>query len=280
MPDFVRPCSDALFKYIFADPADTAPLRSLLSAVLGWPPDELADLVIEDPQLNTEHADDKHGILDVRVRTKTGDIIDIEIQLVNKNDFPRRLAYYTARLLGSQLRPGQNYNFLRRAISVGITDFTLIDDGDYHHRFRLQDLARQTELTDVLQVDLLELTKLPAQDDATLLWSWMRFIGAHDQKEIDMTVTADPAIAQAADKVRFFTADEQAQIDELRHEMWMMDQQVMHRMAVEEGLEQGLAEGAQTEQIKVARRMIALGLPIDTIADATQLTPDEITALT
>ena len=35
MTSFVRPCTDAAFKHIFADPTDTTPLRSFLAAILG-----------------------------------------------------------------------------------------------------------------------------------------------------------------------------------------------------------------------------------------------------
>ena len=107
----------------------------------------------------------------------------------------------------------------------------------------------------------------------------MRFIGAHNQKEIDMTITADPAIAQAANKAKFFTPEEQAEIDQLRQDIWMMERADLQRFARQEGLAQGEAKGAHQAQLETARRMIALGLPTDTIAEATQLTPAEIIAL-
>ena len=283
MTDFVRPCTDAAFKHIFADPADTAPLRSFLAAVLGWPENQLADLTIENPHLNPSRADTKESILDVRVQTTAGDSIDIEIQLLPDPGFPERLTFYTARLLANQLHRGQDYTRLRRTICVGITDFALIPDGHYHHRFRLHDPARQTELTNIIQIDLLEIPKLPADNDKTLLWSWMRFIGAHNQKEIDMTITADPAIAQAAGKAKFFTAEEQAEIDQLRQDIWMMEQVDRQRYAREDGIKEGLAQGealgARQNQLETAQRMIAKGMPLETIADLTQLSLDEVAGL-
>ena len=102
-----------------------------------------------------------------------------------------------------------------------------------------------------------------------------------------MTITADPAIAQAAGKVKFFTAEEQAEIDQLRQDIWMMEQVDRQRYAREDGIKEGLAQGlaqgeakgARDTQLETARRMIALGLPTDTIAKATELTSEEITAL-
>jgi len=46
-----------------------------------------------------------------------------------------------------------------------------------------------------------------------------------------------------------------------------------------EGRTEGLAEGARTTKLELARAMLVTGLPADTVADLTQLTPDEITAL-
>ena len=86
-----------------------------------------------------------------------------------------------------------------------------------------------------------------------------------------MTATADPAIAEAVEKVHFFTADEQDQINQLRYEMWLMDQQTRHNMA--------LREGARQAHLEIARGMLAKGLPMETVTDLAQLTPDEVAEL-
>jgi len=98
-----------------------------------------------------------------------------------------------------------------------------------------------------------------------------------------MTITADPAIAQAAGKAKFFTAEEQAEIDQLRQDIWMMEQVDRQRYAREDGIKEGLAQGealgARQNQLETAQRMIAKGMPLETIADLTQLSLDEVAGL-
>ena len=269
--DFVPVYFDPVFKRVFADPADLRFLRSLLEAVLGWPADQLADLTVVDPHLGRTHHRDKQSVLDVRVRTAAKDDIDIEIQLIHVPGFENRIVYYTAGMLYSQLGPSQEYDQLNRTVSVAITNFRLVNDDDYHHRFRLHDSAHQIDFTNVLQVDLLELPKLPPQDDGTLLWSWLNFIKAGKKEEMTMAATASPLIAEAATKAAAFTQEEIDRYFELQEIKANRD-----RLAIERGLRE---EGARKNQLKIARRMIAKGLPIDTVAEFTELTPDEVAAL-
>jgi len=81
---------------------------------------------------------------------------------------------------------GETYHQIRQAITIAITDFKLTgDDNHYHHRFHLYDHHDpHICLTDVLEIDLLAIPKQPSQPDGTLLWPWLRFIGAVNQQEM------------------------------------------------------------------------------------------------
>jgi predicted transposase/invertase (TIGR01784 family) len=206
---FIPPRFDRMFKKVFADPSDPAPLRSFLGGVLNVPGEDLVALSFADSHTHPSHHDNREGIVDVRLKTISGRDIDIEIQLAPEPGFHERLVYYTSSMLASQLSVGRSYATLAQAITIAVTGFRLnyISDEHFHHRFHLYDKDHHVRLTDILEVNVLELPKLPRIDDGTLLWKWLRFISARDPEELHMAATLDPVIADAATKVERFSQD-------------------------------------------------------------------------
>ena len=94
--------------------------------------DEFAAIRITDPFLQKESADDKLGILDVKLETTSGHIIDIEVQLWSLPDMRSRVTYYLSKMVTEQLGAGNPYSDLRRAISIVIVDFPLIMETNSH----------------------------------------------------------------------------------------------------------------------------------------------------
>jgi hypothetical protein len=80
----LSPRNDHFFKRLFADENDHEILISFLRSVLDIPEDEYDEIYILDPNTTVEHTDDKYNILDVKLKTKSGQIIDIEIQLLSE----------------------------------------------------------------------------------------------------------------------------------------------------------------------------------------------------
>ncbi|MCL2087720.1 MAG: Rpn family recombination-promoting nuclease/putative transposase, partial [Oscillospiraceae bacterium] len=81
MPEILSPTDDYIFKLIFGDENDVEQLTSLLQSVLKLSPGEYKEITIGDSHLLREAKTDKLGILDVKVKIKSGKIINIEIQV-------------------------------------------------------------------------------------------------------------------------------------------------------------------------------------------------------
>lgn len=79
MAEFLmKPKIDFAFKEIMMDPKARI---GFLAAVLKLRPEDIRETQILNTSLRKEHADDKQGILDVRVLLGDGTEVDIEIQL-------------------------------------------------------------------------------------------------------------------------------------------------------------------------------------------------------
>ncbi len=61
---------------------------------------------ILNPFIDKEALTDKMSVLDIRARTETRTLINVEIQLWNRRNIEKRTLYYWARMYAEQLEEG------------------------------------------------------------------------------------------------------------------------------------------------------------------------------
>ena len=111
--DFLMsPKNDFAFKLIFGDEKNKDLLIALLSAILRLPKEDFEGLEIINSELIREFVEDKKGILDVRVKTRLGRQIDIEIQILPTKFMPERTMFYWSKMYISQVKPSQVTPFM------------------------------------------------------------------------------------------------------------------------------------------------------------------------
>jgi predicted transposase/invertase (TIGR01784 family) len=279
-PEMLSPKSDYIFKLLFGEERSIGILTDFLQSVLRLPADEYESVHLIDPHLKREREDDKLGILDVRVRTKTRKEIDIEIQVEPYSKLRERVVYYSAKMLTGQIKSGKEYEQIRRVISIIITDFALIPDSEaYHHRFTLYDPETIIEFTDILEVHTLELEKLPAQEDGTELWNWMRFLTAQRKEEFEMLAERNSQIKQAVMILEELSHDERTRLLYDSHQKMVWDNLARASEARAEGKAEGRAEGEIAKAIAIAKKMLQRNRPVDEIIEDTGLTRGEVEGL-
>jgi predicted transposase/invertase (TIGR01784 family) len=198
----LRPRIDYLFKLFFGDKHSLDILKAFLQAVIGLPDGEF-DVVILDPHLKKMRDEDKFSILDVRVRTRTGKEIDIEMQVARTKAIYERFCYYLASMLSEQLDEGDDYSKLKKVIGIVVTDFEFVGgfEGRYHHSFSLIDEVDHARFGDMMEMHTLELPKVPEADDSSAVWAWCKFIGAESEEDLDMVAKKNAVLASAVTKL-------------------------------------------------------------------------------
>ena len=204
--------SDFVFRLIFGDQRNVDILGAFLMAVLDMPEEEYGSLTIIDPYLKKEHTNDKYAILDIKLHTAYGSILHIEIQLRVLSDIRERTIYSQSKLVTEQMASGGKWSDIKKAISIVITDDVFVEEGDkYHHQFRYR-TRDGIELTDLTEINCLDLRKLPDEDDSTDLWYWMKFIKSDNEEDMDMLASKSPQIAKAVKVLKELSADEQTRM--------------------------------------------------------------------
>ena len=263
--------SDVIFRLFFADERNVEFLIGFLKSVLRLPEDDYDKIEIVDPHLLREYAEDKLAILDIKLRSKSRKIIHIEIQLI-ASQIRERIIYYDAKLITEQIGSGDHYDVIKKVISILIIDDKLIpEDQKYHHRFTLYDPEAGIEFSDLLEINTLELLKLPKNADGTALYDWASFIAAERKEELDMVAERNPEVKKAVVKLLELSEDERNRDLYERREKERRDLAAREKWVRQEGRQEGLLD--------VAKSLISAGDSIEKIVRVTGLLRDDVEAL-
>ncbi|GHV52334.1 hypothetical protein FACS1894216_08290 [Synergistales bacterium] len=281
MGNLLKPKNDLIFKRIFGADENLDVLTGFLKSVLRLPADEYDEVILCNPNTKADRADDKTGILDIKIKTTTGKIIDVEIQLKIVPQFRERIMFYASKMFTEQIDIGDKYGAIKQVIPILIVDDKLFttEDDKYHHRFTLYDTNAQLEFMDILEVHTLELLKLPEATDGSSLWNWLKLLNSEEEEDFDMLAQTSPQMEKAVTIVRHLSMDEQFRFDYEQSEKRRRDLMAFMDDATEKGIAKGKAEGEAKAKTAIAKSMLAIGLSLDQITQTTGLTASQIETL-
>jgi len=277
--DILSPTNDFVFKLLFGDNRHKSILVALLKSFVDLP-DEEFEIIFLDTYLKPEHEEDKMGILDIKVLTKTGKIIDIEIQINPLLYIGERLSFYKSKLITEQIGKGEHYDKIQRVICVCITDHIIHkDDNRYLNYFCFCNPETGLRFKGIPEeIYTLELPKLPPNSDGSKLWDWLKFLRAKQKGEFDMIATVNPEVREAVDILYEISADEKVRAEyNARQKAWM-DRQSQFDGYYKKGRAEEHAEN-HAKLVSSARNALAKGISPDVVQEITGLDMEIITGL-
>jgi predicted transposase/invertase (TIGR01784 family) len=287
--DIIDICRDNVFKTTFTRPTPRSQgaIKGLVSALIG---DSIEVLSIVANELPVVGLGDRQIRYDILVAFDRGKLANIEITLNPRTFEIPRIEYYTARLYATQEIRGSGKNFgdLTDTYQISIVGGKrLFDDEEPIHRFEYYDPEHRVSLGGRTRIIIVELEKaegLLAQPVAGLSsaqrWTvFFRYVTDPEKRAlINEILTHEEGIAMAGEELLTISRDqvERARLEsEFRYEL---DRQCELEDARQAGLADGRAEGERLlfeERRETARKLKALGLPPDQIAQVTSLDPEE-----
>lgn len=258
------PKNDVVFQRIFGSPENEDILISFLNALLeGTEKEKIRHIEYVDTKLSDiEAVDDKIGILDVRVITEKGIHINVEIQLINRYNMIKRTLFYWSRLYSSQIKKGENYKNLNKTITINILNFNYIDSEKYHTVYHLYEDDEKTMLTDILQIQFVELPKfLEEQPELnSSLNKWLTFLTKPEKGVMEVIEMGEPAIRKAITVLDMLSRDpETVRLAELRMKK-ILDEKSMIEGAKQEGKEE---DALNFLKLGVSEEIVAQGTGLD-----------------
>jgi predicted transposase/invertase (TIGR01784 family) len=274
--EIISPMQDFVFAEVFGNKRNIGNTRAFLKTLLDIPEDDYDNLTVETPTLGKRFRKDKKGIVDLKLSTKSGRIIHIEIQGNKKTDMRSRILFYAAKLLWEQMKKGEAYEKLHQVISIIICDHRLLEEEQsYINVYELRNRENRC-FTDLLQVIILELPKLPKTEDSRL-WPWLCFFKCKREEEYDMLAKKYPELKKPVQSVKYMSLGENIRELMFRERLRKMDEQIEKKQILlekQQARTEGRAEGQTESQLEIARRLKEKGLPLAEIIEITGLNPE------
>lgn len=290
--DLLLPKNDIVFQTLFTRGKESI-TKSLIENILKIKINKL-DLDKNKDLLNG-NTKDKNGRLDLRAVIDDNVECNIEIQLSTHKKMLERFLYYWAKIYTANLERGEDYEKLRKTISIiivneNIEQFREIKKACTKWRITEENYKNMI-LTDYFQVVIIELSKAIEEyknnkEDGML--QWMMFLDNPEDVEVKKIMENNKEIKEAKNELDKISQDEIMRRILLKEKLMRMDMKQMEKEAVEEGMKKGMEkgmekgiekgkiEGERKEKIETAKRMLEKNMPIETIIEVTQLTEKEI----
>ena len=275
----LSPKLDVVFQALFGEVGNESITKGFLETILERKIDSI-DLS-RNPILRREFKDEKLGVLDIIAKLDKNEICNIELQIVDKKNIIERILYYWSRLYSRQIKSGEDYKILQKAIVILITDFKIenLEELDYHSRWKIMEdkQGKKIILTQKLEIDIIELPKIIGKEkEQDNLLDWLYFLENPKSERVTEKMKENENLKEAVKKLDNLSEDERMQrIADLRQKA-IMDEKAIYEKGLEVGIEKGIMEGSQKEKIEIAKKMLDLKIDKETIAEATGLTEQEI----
>lgn len=219
-------------------------LKGFLMALLGLEDEQIKRLEVIDPYEEGEGAEEKEGILDVKVYLNDGQKINIEMQNRYQEDWTERSLFYNCRMFAEGYVHGTPYGDMEPCIHVGILDFTQMKSRGFHHCIMLQDIKTEEVYSSKFIFHVVELKKLEEtpKEERDELYRWARLIAAKSWEAVCMEAKGNPYMEAARDEMNKINQSEKERYLYLREAMALSDEASRLATAKKEGNIQGMVE--------------------------------------
>ena len=247
--------------------------KGLIAALLNVSPQEIESTILMPTILRKRYPEDKYGILDVRVMLKSGIQIDLEMQVESYEFWENRSIYYVSEMYTEQIKEGEDYDKLQKCIQVSILCFPLFKDDDKcYRRIAFCDTESGKEYSDLMELHVLELSKLPPeQQNETDLMKWMRFFGGKCKEDFEKMAEKDEYISEAYEALKNMSEDEIKRMEyEARQKAIRDYNSYMHsaeRRGIRRGRDEGIKIGREEILKEKVKQKLAKGQSIEVIAE-------------
>ena len=263
----MSPTNDFCFKELMQNPKIR---KGFIAGILKKTPEEITETILLPAETRRDYADEKLSILDVKVLLADGTRMDLEMQVAYFGSWDKRVLFYLSKLYTEQIQKGDDYEKLKKCIHVGVLDFIRFPKSEEcYHKINLCNCKNGEIYTDLLELHILELPKLPkvrakleqgemVSDDEMVL-QWMEFFSCKTQEDFETMAKQDEYMEEAVNTLFKLSADEQKRVDYEAREKAIRDDRAKLDWATKIGLEEGLAKG-KAEGLAMAGKIVQLKL--------------------
>ena len=299
--------SDYVFKRIFAREENNSMLKDFLEAILNI---HINKVEVKNPELTPNMADEKLGILDLKLDIDNEKVVDVEMQVSNEHNIKERSSTYLSKLAAEQLKAKQNYKELKKIITINILKYNYLERNSYHSiaKMKYEDTnpiefvdmgykKEEEEATNTFEMHFIELHKFKEKnpDCNTKLEQWLWLIDGSKEEKVKMSAKENEEIDKTVKELNKLSKDpeEVAKYEEREWSIMRYDVEMKTNRELGEkegeirglkiGEARGRIEGEKTgrenEKKNVIKNLHKLNIPIEKIAKAVELNEEDVKAI-
>ena len=287
-----NPRIDFAFKKLFGSEENQDILLAFINSILNTDP-PIEQILLLNPYQPGSLPRDKTVILDVRAQDTAGRLYNIEMQVSDEVQYDQRALYYWSKLYQNQLKKGENYRDLKKAISIHILNFDLFhNEAGYHHIFRMMHVNSKRQYFEEMELHFIELQRFRQEHHSpcNALDRWAAFLSRaqeYDSADLPPEWEEDPQIVRAFNALATLSLNEEERALYEAREKWWMDEGVILDATLQKGIEQGIeqgvvqgrTEGAALTVRTIARKLLAAGQSLATVEAVTGCSQEVLRAL-
>jgi predicted transposase/invertase (TIGR01784 family) len=225
----------------------------------------------------------KNSVVDVRCKDSAGRHFIVEMQLCWHDKFRKRVLHNASKVYSLQLEKGKKIELLQPVFSLNfinhIFEHSTEMENEYLHHYKIVNILHTEKQIEGLEFIFVELPKFKPENKAEkkLHELWMRFLTEIDEdtEESPPELLACPETKEALDY-----------IERSAYTPEQLDSYLSHKVNAsivveiqEEERRKGKEEGKAELRIEVARKALAAGVPVETVAQLTGLTTEQVIAI-
>ena len=284
--ELLSPKIDVVFHSLFRE-SNNRLTEAFLTDVLEENVKIIANL---DRHMDIRAAEEKLGVMDLRVELEDHTNCNVEIQIKKYKDECDRFLYYLADTYSRQLEIGEEYKEINKCISIVIVDHEIDElngikkvNTKWQMRDNTTGMKILTNKFELIIIELPKAKKLYLENKEDRICQWMMFFDDPNSKEVDCIMEKNTGVKEAKEELKSVSGDyEIRRIAELRQK-YIRDEKAALAYATEEGtrigIEQGIKQGEKESKKEIAKKLLEKGMDIKEIVEVITLSYDEVSKL-
>lgn len=201
--------NDYMFRYILQENKNV--LKGLICSLLHLKKEEIKSLEITNPITLSEEIQGKEFVLDINIIMNNDTSINLEMQVVNRHDWPDRSLSYLCRSY-DKLYHGDEYKETMPAVHIGFLDFTLFPEmPEFYATHLLMNVKNHHVFSSKFRLSVVDLSKIDLATEEDKYYEvdcWARLFKAKTWEEIKMLAKENDCFQEIADSIYRANADE------------------------------------------------------------------------
>lgn len=187
-------------------------LKGLICALLHMEEADISSVIITNPIRLGDSIDNKTFVLDINVIMNQHHIINLEMQVINLNNWQDRSLSYLARNF-DHLKKGEDYQLTHPVIQIGLLNYTLFPKyPEFYSTYQFLNVKKHTLYSDKLRISVLDLSRIDLateEDRQYQLDYWAALFKAKTWEELQMLAQNNNYFKEASETVYQLTQEEQ-----------------------------------------------------------------------